>query len=167
MAEKKKPITFEDARILWQNFRGLEKTYNAEGERNFNLVIDKDLAEQMADDGWNVKCKLPREEGDEPLCHMEVKVSFKGRFPPRIVLINSGGQTDLDEETVGLLDQIRYSRIDLIINPSEWDVNGKRGIKAYLKSIYVTQDEDVLEAKYNLMDGPEQSAPMFETSPLD
>lgn len=163
MADKKTPIAFEGARILWPNFSGREKQYNAEGERNFNLAIPKEQAEQMAADGWNVKCKMPREEGDEPLCHMEVKVSFKGKWPPRIVLINSGGQTELDEETVNLLDQIRYANVDLMINPSEWDVNGKKGVKAYLKSIYVTQDEDVLEAKYNMMQGPEDSAPMYDT----
>ena len=38
--------------------------------------------------------------------------------------------------------------MDLILNPYEWAVNGKTGVKAYLKSIFVTIQEDELERKY-------------------
>ena len=45
----------------------------------------------------------------------------------------------------GLVD---IRQVDLIINPYHWYVNGKGGVKAYLRSIYITIHEDALELKY-------------------
>ena len=38
--------------------------------------------------------------------------------------------------------------MDLTLNPYAWEVNGKTGVKAYLKSIFVTIVEDDLDRKY-------------------
>jgi len=143
-----KSVTIEGARIIFRNFEGKEGQYNAKGDRNFTVVIDDQrVAEQMMLDGWNVKVKEGREEGDPPEMHLSVAVSYKHR-PPRIVTVTSSGRTNLDETTVEILDWADISNVDLIINAYEWDVNGKQGIKAYLKTMFVTIDEDDLERKY-------------------
>ena len=79
-------------------------------------------------------------------------MNYKGR-PPKVVLIsNRGGRqvrTDLAEQDVEILDWIEIANVDLILNPYEWAVSGKTGIKAYLKSMFVIMDEDELDQKYN------------------
>lgn len=149
MANKKAlaPITFEDAKIVFRNFSGKEGRFNRAGDRNFALLLEAADAEAMLADGWNVKYLKPREEGDDPRPYIQVTIGFKGR-PPRIVMITSRGQTNLDEESVDILDWANIAKTDLIIRPYEWEVNGNTGVKAYLKSIFLTIDEDELEAKY-------------------
>ena len=148
-ADRKLPNrTLEDVRIIFRNFSGKGDAFNKEGDRNFNIILDEATAEAMRADGWNVKTKDPREEGDDPLHLLKVDVSYKAR-PPRVVMITSRGRTNLDESGVGALDWVNIKNVDLILNPYAWSVNGKSGIKAYLSSIYVTIEEDALEQKYS------------------
>jgi hypothetical protein len=95
-----------------------------------------------------------------------VAVSF-GKNPPRIVLITSRGKTNLDESMVSLLDWADIENVDMIVRPYNWDVNGKTGIKAYVKSLYVTIREDELELKYLDVPDSGQSAIMAPEEPED
>lgn len=150
----------EDARLIWTNFSGAPTPYNADGgKKTFNVVLDKKTADKMAEDGWNVKCKpagVPADEGDdgieEEFCYIEVTVGYKIR-PPKIVIITDTSRTMLNEDTVGMLDWADIRQVDLIAHASHWEVGGKTGIKAYLKSMFVTIEEDALERKYATMDG--------------
>lgn len=144
-------IIIEGARIIFRNFAGKEGQYNREGDRNFAVLLEQDLAEQLERDGWNVKYLRARDEGDEEQPYLQVSVNFKGR-PPRVVMITSRGRNNLSEDEVEVLDWVEMQNVDLIINPYEWAVNGKSGIKAYLESIYVTIEEDYLERKYADLD---------------
>jgi hypothetical protein len=147
-------VMMEGVRIIFRNFAGKEGQYNREGDRNFAVLLDDRVAHDMAEDGWNIKTLRPREEDDAdalPQAYLPVSVNFKGR-PPRIVLITSRGRTNLDEDSVEMLDWVDIVNVDLIVRPYEWTVNGKSGVKAYLQSIYVTIEEDPLEIKYSELD---------------
>lgn len=141
-------IVMENVRIIFRNFAGKEGQFNREGDRNFAVVLEHpEVVKALEDDGWNVKYLKAREEGDEEQPYLPVSVNFKGR-PPRCVMITSRGRTELREEDVELLDWADIRNVDLIVRPYEWAVSGKTGIKAYLKSIFVTIEEDELERKY-------------------
>lgn len=146
-------ILMEGVRIIFRNFAGKEGKYNREGDRNFAVLLDDEMANTLAADNWNVKWLNPRNEEEEehPQAYLPVSLSYKGR-PPRVVMITSRGRTNLDEDQVEILDWANILNVDLIVRPYEWMVNNKTGIKAYLQSIYVTIEEDALERKYNELD---------------
>lgn len=140
-------ITIEGARIVFRNFEGKEGKFNTAGKRNFCVLLDDKLAKTLHDDGWNIKWLQPREEGDEPQAYIQVAVNF-GTVPPKIVLVTSGGKHTLDERNINILDWAEIANVDLIIRPYNWEMNGKTGVKAYIKSMYVTIAEDEFEKKY-------------------
>ena len=144
-----KEIMLEDARIIFRNFSGKEDKYNREGDMSFGLVLPPDLAEQMLADGWNVKYLPVRDEGDEPTPHVNVVVSFKNR-PPKIFIMTSTTRTQLNADTVAMLDFADIQTLDVIITGYDWEVQDKSGTKAYLQSLFVTIREDALERKYKI-----------------
>ena len=152
-------VQIDDARIIYRNFAGAPSKFNREGDRNFAVVIeDQDIAEALTEKGWNVKIKPPREEGDDPFMFLPVKVKFNERGP-RVYLQNSLGgrnRVTLDEDTVGILDNVDITNVDLDIRPYDWDVQGKTGRTAYLQSICVTQEVDRFLERYAEQESPEE-----------
>lgn len=144
-------LSVENARIIFRNFAGKEGKFNPAGKRSFCLLLDSDTAERLEDQGWNVKILAPRDPDDDPQPYIQVAVQF-GNYPPNIYLISGKKKTKLDEDSVSILDYAEIDNVDLIINPSRWEVSGKSGVKAYLKTLYVTIVENEFEKKYRDMD---------------
>lgn len=135
-------LQIDDARIIYRNFSGEGSKFNREGDRNFSLIIDDPaVADELVAQGWNVKIREPREEGDNPFIHLPIKVKFNDRGP-RIYLITGDRRNELDEESVGILDNVDIISVDLDIRPYDWEVNGKTGRTAYLHSMRVIQEVD-------------------------
>lgn len=151
-------LEIEGARIGMRNFAGKEMQYNPKGQRNFCVFLDEELAEKLALDGWNVKVLKPRDPEDKPQAFLKVKVMF-GDYPPKIELIAKNTQTRLEEEDVKILDYAEIKNIDMIVNPSSWEMNGKTGITAYLKTMYVTLAKEDFGGRYSDVPKDDQEPP--------
>lgn len=156
----KNNIVIENARIGFRNFSGKEGKFNPAGRRNFCVFIDSELATQLEEDGWNVRWLNPKDDGDEKQAYLQVAVSYDN-IPPKILIVSSRGKTILDETSINILDWAEIQEVDLIIRPYNWTVqpgtrNEKSGVKAYVKSMYVTIAEDEFESKYS--DVPDSAA---------
>lgn len=136
-------LQIDGARIVFRNFSGAASKYNRAGDRNFALVIeDPNIADKLIEEGWNVKIKPPREEGDIPFMYLQVKVKFNDRGP-NCYLMTGKKMLKLDEDMISMLDDIDIAGVDLDIRPYDWTMDdGKSGRSAYLQSIKVTQRVD-------------------------
>lgn len=144
-------LQIDNARLVssYRNFSGTGSKYNREGDRNFAVMIpDQDIADALIKEGWNVKIKPPREDGDDPFMYLPVKVKFNDRGP-NVYLVTGNKQNKLDEESVDILDNIDILSVDMDIRPYDWEVNGKTGRTAYLQSIKVTQEVDRFAESYD------------------
>lgn len=147
-------LQIDDAQILFRNFEGRESMYNRKGDRNFSIRIDDPaVADELAKRGWNVKIKPGRDEDDGPFMRLDVKVKYTQRDDgsvngPTAYLWTGNRRNELDEESIGCLDQIEVEIVNLDIRPYDWEINGRSGRSAYLKTIEVHQKIDRFAARY-------------------
>lgn len=143
-------LQIDDARIIYRNFEGRGDKYNREGDRNFAVIIpDRDICDQLLDAGWNVRIKPSRheDEHDQDFMYLPVKVKFTDRGPA-CYLVSGAQEVKLDEESVGIIDDLDILSVNMDIRPYDWEINGKSGRTAYLQSIEVIQKIDRFAAKY-------------------
>ena len=137
----------EDAKIIqrWSNFRGLGSRFNAEGNRNFDLIIPDEMAEEMRADGWNIKQTRGSDEYPAEY-YTNVNISW-AKFPPSVNFITSRGETAVDESVIGQLDTAEIERMDIAINLSyRKKDDGSTGIKGYVQTMDVWLYEDPIMA---------------------
>lgn len=151
-AEVKKFYDVASGAIRFRNFSGKAGMYNTEGDRNFCLLLTPEDADEMIQEGYNVRFLRPRDEADEPQPYIQIKVGFGGKGrPPKIVMISNGKKTQVTEDTVSNLDWAEIEKADISINPYTYSNVGPgkaSGVKAYLKTMYVTLAQDDFEDRY-------------------
>lgn len=155
-------VEINDARIVFRNFAGRGDKFNREGDRNFAVVIpNQEIADALINDvnefgiGWNVKINEPREAGDDPFIFLKVKIKFNNRGPA--VYLKTGDKLNkLDEDTIGMLDDVDIASVDMDIRPYDDIINGNPFRTAYLQSICITQNIDRFAARYASEESPEE-----------
>ncbi|MBQ9014412.1 MAG: hypothetical protein IJ094_12840 [Bacilli bacterium] len=153
--EKRLPeLTIRNAKLMFLNLTGNKSQFNPLGSRTFSVRLDIELGKQLEKEGWNVKPLYARDEmggrtKDIEGYHLPCAIRYD-KFPPKIYLITDSNKTLLGENEIAMIDTADIKNVDLIINPSRYD--NKRlqgtGIKAYVKSMYITINEDDLMKEY-------------------
>lgn len=149
------PISIENAHLIFLNFEGKPDAFNTKGERGFAIALDPKgtLIKELEDDGWHVKYPKERDdiddEEDSRTPYLPVKVRADN-YPPKVILIADDNKTILQPEEYKMIDTADIENVDLVITPYSWEFNGKTGISAYLKSIYVTLQTDKFTKKYGI-----------------
>lgn len=161
MAKNIENIKIENARIVFRNLSGKPDKFNPQGgKRSFSVVIeDPEFANELKREGWNIKQFNPSPDYDEEPAHfISVKVSYNN-IPPHIYLCTSKNKTLLNEDTVGQLDYAEISNVDIVITPYQYEMSGRSGISAYVKTMYVTVVEDEFASKYEYDDLDDEEIP--------
>lgn len=140
-------IEIMDAIILWPNFRGEADRFN-NSARNFNVALNDEMANQLAELGIKIRTvnvEEIRDDADMPavLPFINVKVNFNSKKPPVVTLFSeyNGKRTrnNLNEDTVGELDAVYIQTCGLIARPYESkNFPGKRTL--YLQTLKVIQE---------------------------
>lgn len=142
------PLSIQNAKLVYRNFSGTAKKFNAKGLRNFHVLLDPELAKSLENDGWNIKWPKPRDDGEERNPTLKVRVRFDN-FPPTIVMMTKRGRSELDEDTVSLLDTAEIESADLKIVGSYNELEtGWKGFTAYLSQLGVVLSENDIMSKY-------------------
>lgn len=164
--EPKKFFDVPGSAIRFRNFQGKAGRFNNEGERYFCLVLDDASADKMKAEGWNIRYLQPRSEEDDPVPYVQVKVEMSKGRPPKIVQVTRKGKTYLDETSVQNLDWAEIEKADVCIRAFEWSLpSGAHGVKAYLKTMYVTIAEDEFEERY--YDVPDSAQNIVDEAPWE
>lgn len=142
-------LNLENAIILpgrFRNFSGTPGQYNREGERSFCVQIDDPkIAQQLLNDGWNVRTLQPRNPDDEVTYFLRVHIGYKFR-PPVTYMVTNKKKTELFEDTIKCLDRMEIRCADLTIHPRVWNDDGD--IKAWLVEMYANVESSRFANKY-------------------
>nr|DAG63508.1 MAG TPA: hypothetical protein [Caudoviricetes sp.] len=145
-------INIEGAIIIWKNFSGERDKFNP-GKRGFSVVIDDTvMADELRQEGWNVKDRPLPEGADDSEQEWALPVKLNMNRYTQVWLIVGNHKTLLDEDTVSQLDVVDIVNCDISIRPYEWEMNGRTGITAYVDSMYVTIRENKFAEKYADLD---------------
>ena len=145
-------INIEGATIIWKNFSGERDKFNP-GKRGFSVVIDDEvMADELKQEGWNVKERPLQEGADLSEQEWTLPVKLNMNRYTQVWLIVGNHKTLLNEDTVAQLDVVDIVNCDISIRPYEWEMSGRTGITAYVDSMYVTIRENKFAEKYADLD---------------
>ena len=145
-------INIEGALIIWKNFSGERDKFNP-GKRGFSVVIDDAvMADELKQEGWNVKERPLQEGADQSEQEWTLPVKLNMNRYTQVWLIVGNHKTLLNEDTVAQLDVVDIVNCDISIRPFEWEMRGRTGITAYVDSMYVTIRENKFAEKYADLD---------------
>lgn len=147
-------LILENTRIVYPNFKGApssvmingkNREVNTDGSRKFNLALDLNVAQELLEQGYNVK--MPTEDKPNRAPYIPIVLSKGPNVQQwvRIALVDDGNGRFIDitdPNQLAMLDDITVGcRVNAVLSPYHWEVDGKVGITAYTKKLYIYLDD--------------------------
>ena len=153
-----KSLVIKDAEIYFKNFRGKElPIYNPSGKRTFCVRIDGRKAKKLKKEGWAIKEVYINKSQTKKRWILPVTIydtwadtklnsqaiqhtrhlPRSSRSSKEFAIIGNEDLRlckQLSHHSMGLLDIANITNSQMVIRGYEWDVNGKQGIKAFLRT---------------------------------
>ena len=150
-------VIIENAQLFFKNFSGRVDNYNRDGKRYFNVYIDDpEIAQQMNEDGWRIRVRQPRNEGEVARNYIKVFVSYRFGNPDIIRRVN-GVDYALGEDQVGILDGDIITSALVQFHPASKDKSPDGLYSAYLDKMVAFVEEDEFDKKYREIIGGEDA----------
>jgi hypothetical protein len=147
------PLVLQNVRLLYPNFAGIAKDYNVAGDRNSCVLIDDQLAAQLAEIGWNVRIKKSADNDEAPQHFVAFNVKLDSKFPPRLYLVRPGRRPELmDPLDYPILDYAKFQSVSLRINHYVWREK-PQGVSGFLEEGFFELQPDPLRDRYFTDDG--------------
>lgn len=155
MSKEKKIVSVENTKFIFRtNFSGdPDRDSFGSTARKANIIIpDEQQALDLREEGFNIKQTKPREGEEEdyiPKYFTSVSLNYDSEWPPKVYLVTGSNMPVLlDEESIGILDKIYVTNVDVVLNPYHNQRTGRNSL--YVKTMYVEQDveDDPFASKY-------------------
>ena len=149
--ENNKLVSIENTRFIFEtNFSGdPRRDKYGSNKRYANIVIPEELANELSDEGFNVKCTNPKDDEYEKTYFVKATVNYDSKYPPRIYLVSGDNRPELlDAESVGIIDTMYVRNVNAILSKYYNPKTDKWSL--YARTIYVEQelDSDPFAARY-------------------
>ena len=148
---KLKIENLKNSNIIYRNFSGRTSQYNKNGDLKFTIVIpDPDIAQKLANDGWNIKIKPSKNDDERPFCTLDVRVRMDLTWAkPKIKQFTHKGSVTITEDNIGNFDDAEFETADIVLRQYLWtNPKGESGVSAQLSEMYVKIAEGELESKW-------------------
>lgn len=145
-------IVITNGKFFSRNFGG--EKFGPGGMPGFCVRIeDPEFANQLEDEGWNIKFWQSSTDPDDSFYYLPVNVSYRyEQYNPRIVRIMDGKKELMNAQNIKELDGYRrdqFKKINMTIRPRI--KSDGSGLTAYLKAmtVEVNEDRDEYEKEYD------------------
>jgi hypothetical protein len=117
------------------------------------VLIDDDLATQLALIGWNIRIGKTTDPDVIPGKFINFTVNTDSKFPPRLWLARDGRRPELlAPEEYNILDYARFKSVGLRINQYIWQPKPQK-VSGFLEEGFFQLQPDPLRDHYFAVDG--------------
>ncbi len=157
--------------IIWRNFEGRKEKYNENGNRFFTLSLPDDIADALIERGFNVRIRVVKtDDGDRAYKNLKVNLKYYGsQYDPKVYFMQAdGSHSTLDENSIKLLDTMRFADAAMDIYPKSYiDMStGEEKYSARLNKMLFTQEVDEFEKEFGFIDSDSTGLPEDDELPF-